>query len=218
MPAALPEIEDWLDERRAIPIGPVSAMGQEQNLLRRFVRDGRPLALGLHVIGDARCQLHSLYAWGSGVALASAVTLSDVLREHPGDAEAQALAFEDRLGAEIEGRHLFSRARDRALQRTFRAEQEPVHADGSHDAIVQSVVPAAEQDPEVFRAFMRWELQLDPVGALADNTSVLERARTLEAQRTPRVHGAALPTRGTLLELIAAACSPDQRRGAPSPG
>jgi 2-polyprenyl-6-methoxyphenol hydroxylase-like FAD-dependent oxidoreductase len=144
---ALPEIEDWLDETRATPIGPVSAMGQEHNVLRRFVRDGRPLALGLHVIGDARCQLHSQYAWGSGIALASAVTLTDVLGEHPGDAEAQILDFEDRLAGEIEGRHRFSRARDRALQRAFRGEPEPAHADGSEDSIVHTVFPAAERIP-----------------------------------------------------------------------
>ena len=86
-------------------------------MLRHFVADGRPVALGLHVIGDARCQLDSLYAWGSGVALASAVTLVDLLAEHPGDHEAQALAFEERLGAEIRGRHELSLARDRAAAR-----------------------------------------------------------------------------------------------------
>jgi hypothetical protein len=45
---------------RATPVGPVAAMGQERSVLRRFVRDGRPSVLGLHVIGDARCQTKPL--------------------------------------------------------------------------------------------------------------------------------------------------------------
>ena len=96
MSRALPECLDWLDDERSTPIGPVAAMGQERNLLRRFVIDGRPIALNLHVIGDTRCQTNSHYAWGSGNALAGAASLSDVLAEHAGDPEAQALAFEAR--------------------------------------------------------------------------------------------------------------------------
>ena len=200
---ALPEIDDWLDAGRATPIGPVAAMGEERNVLRHFINDGRPIALGLHVIGDARCQLNSLYAWGSGVALTSAAALADVLNEHPRDSETQALAFEARVGAEITGRHELSLARDRALRRTYqgqRAWDEPTRGD---DFIESTVIPAATHDPDIFRAVMRRNLQLDPVGALANNVRVLDRARALAAEcglapRTP-----AAPTRETVLELIA---------------
>ena len=52
---------------------------------------------------------------------------------------------------------------------------------------------------------MRWELQLDPVGALADNTAVLERARALAANRGREPKTSSVLPREALLELIAAA-------------
>jgi flavin-dependent dehydrogenase len=179
-------------------------MGQERNVLRHFVADGRPVALGLHVIGDARCQLDSLYAWGSGVALAGAVALADVLAEHRADPEAQALAFEHRLGGEIRGRHSLSLARDRATARRYRGQpewNEPEHGIG---LLQGTVVPAANEDANVYRAVARWENQLDPVAALLQNTPIIERARALAAARRPQPPSAAGPTRERLLELIAA--------------
>jgi 2-polyprenyl-6-methoxyphenol hydroxylase-like FAD-dependent oxidoreductase len=204
---ALPESLDWLDPERATPIGPVAAMGEERNLLRQFVTAGRPIALGMHVIGDARCQTNSLYAWGAGSALAAATTLVDVLTEHPSDPEAQALAFEARRGAEITGRFELSRARDRAFRRSQDGEPEwddPAHGNGLIHSIV---LPAAEEDPDVYRAVTRWDLQLDPVGALAENTAVLRRARALAAARESESVGTPTPTRDALLELIARATS-----------
>jgi 2-polyprenyl-6-methoxyphenol hydroxylase-like FAD-dependent oxidoreductase len=202
---ALPEALDWLDPERATPIGPVAAMGEERNLLREFVSAGRPIALGLHVIGDARCQTNSLYAWGSGSALAAAATLVDVLTEYPGDPEAQALAFEAERGAEITGRFELSRARDRAFRRLQDAEPEWDDTDRGHGLLHGVVVPAADEDPDVYRAVTRWELQLDHVDALAANTGVLDRARALAAVRESQPEPTPTPTRETLLEITAAA-------------
>lgn len=159
---ALPESLDWLDPERATPIGGVAAMGEERNLLRRFLSAGRPIALGLHVIGDARCQTNSLYAWGSGSALAAAATLVDVLTEYPGDPEAQALAFEARRDAETTGRYELSRARDRAFRRLQDGEPEWGDPVDAHTLIHSVVLPAAEEDPDVYRALTHWDLQLDP--------------------------------------------------------
>jgi 2-polyprenyl-6-methoxyphenol hydroxylase-like FAD-dependent oxidoreductase len=201
----LPEIGDWLDPTRATPIGPVSSMGQERNVLRRLVRDGRPVALGLHVIGDARCQLNSQYAWGSGVALASAVALVDVLAEHARDPEAQALAFETRLGAEIAGRHAHSLARDRAAGRRYRGLPGWDDPDRGAGLIETTILPAADHDAEIFRAAMRWELQLDPVGALADDPALHVRARAVMEAHPPVPDAPWSPTRDELVELIAEA-------------
>ena len=61
----------------------------------------------------------------------------------------------------------------------------------------------AGDDPEIFRAVMRREMQLDPVAALAADTALLDRAQALA---TDTDHEAA-PTRElareTVLELIA---------------
>jgi len=67
---AMPGVAAWIDPARATPIGPIAIMGQEQDLLRHFLHEGRPLALGLHVIGDTRSRTNSDYAWGSALALA----------------------------------------------------------------------------------------------------------------------------------------------------
>jgi 2-polyprenyl-6-methoxyphenol hydroxylase-like FAD-dependent oxidoreductase len=206
---ALPESLDWLDPERSTPIGTVAAMGEERNLLRQFVTAGAPIALGVHVIGDARCQTNSLYAWGAGSALASATTLVDVMTEHPHDPEAQALAFEARRGTEISGRFELSRARDRAFRRLQDGKPEwedPAHGNGLIHTVV---LPAAEEDPEVYRALTRWELQLEPVGSLVENTVVLQRARAIMAARQSEPKTTPAPTRDTLLELIADATSGD---------
>jgi hypothetical protein len=202
---SLPECPDWLDPRRATPIGAIAAMGQERNVHRRFVEGGEPLALGVHVIGDARCQTNSAYAWGAGTALAEAVTLADILAEHADDPWAQALEFEARVAAEVAGRHEYSQARDRAWQRTSRGEAAWDESDAGPGFIHGVVIPAADADADIHRAVMRWELQLDGVDALARNTTVLERARAIAAGR-PAVGAetTVAPTRDELLAIIAA--------------
>ena len=119
----LPEGPEWITPERSQPISPaVEVMGQERNTLRRFVSDGRPLALGVHVIGDARCQTDSLFAWGCGNALMAAAALADAIADHPADADAQALALADSVDAELAGRYAYSVARNRASARSLRGE------------------------------------------------------------------------------------------------
>jgi 2-polyprenyl-6-methoxyphenol hydroxylase-like FAD-dependent oxidoreductase len=202
---AMPEGPNWLDPERATPIGPVAAMGQEYNLLRQLMHEGRPLALGLHVIGDARCQTNSSYGWAVRLAFAEAVTLADVLAEWPSDAVAQAAAFEARMGGEIAGRYRLSLALDRACLRAYRGEPAWDPSDGGHGFIEAVVGPAASQDAEVFRAVMRRLFQLDPADALAANTAVLERARQIAATKPLTLQRPPGPTRDDVLQIIAAA-------------
>jgi 2-polyprenyl-6-methoxyphenol hydroxylase-like FAD-dependent oxidoreductase len=206
---ALPEAPEWLDGGRSGPIGPVAAMGQERNVLREFVKDGRPLAVGLHVIGDARCQTNSVYAWGSGLALAQAVSLCDVFEEHRGDDVAQALAFETSVAAEAAGRHRLSALHDRACLRGYRGEAEWTGAEDGAELIESLVVPTAEVDPDVFRAVRCRHTQLDPADALERDVALLERVRALASRgpaRSPRQTKG--PTRESLLGAVAASGSP----------
>lgn len=205
----LPESAEWLDPARSTPISAIAAMGEERNTLRRFVSDGRPVALGIHVIGDARCQTHSLYAWGSRNALAGAAAVADVMADHAGDGEAQALDLEQRIGAELDGRHAYAVERDRSLRRFYRGEPQ---WDGSHPrrgAVLRDVLTAAEEDANAFRAVTRWHLQLDSADALERNAAVAERARVLAARRKPKPQ-ASRPPRETLLQVIAGHASPAQ--------
>jgi 2-polyprenyl-6-methoxyphenol hydroxylase-like FAD-dependent oxidoreductase len=203
---ALPDGPTSLDPERVTPIGPVAAFGQEHNRLRRFVRDGRPLALGLHVIGDARCTTHNLYGWGVALAFAEAVTMTDLLTELRGDPMAQALAFEERWADEIEGRYRLSLDLDRARRRDYHGEPNWDPDDGGEGFIQTVVSPAAGEDPEIFRALRRRGQQLDPVGALARNTVLLNRARALAAVRPPQAPSVPPgPTRDELIRIVEAA-------------
>jgi 2-polyprenyl-6-methoxyphenol hydroxylase-like FAD-dependent oxidoreductase len=203
---AMPEGPISLGPDRVVPIGPVAPFGQESNRLRCFMRDGRPLALGLHVIGDARCTTHNIYSWGTGMAFAEAATLADILTEQRGDALAQALAFEERWGDEIEGRYRLSLELDRARLRDYHGEPKWAPSDGGEGFIQTIVAPAAGEDPEIFRALRRRGNQLDPVGALAKNTALHDRARALAAVRPPQAPSAPPgPTRDEVIRIIEAA-------------
>jgi hypothetical protein len=203
---ALPEAKDWVAPERSTPIGPVAAFGGEYNMLRRFFRDGRPLALGLHVVGDARCTTNNIYGWGAKVAFAQAVDLADILIHHGGDALAQARAFEERWDDELADIYRLSLEIDRARLRDYRGEPKWNPNDDGEAFIQTVVVPAAKEDPEIFRAVRRRGGLLDPVGALARNTALHERARALAATRPPQTPVTQSgPTRETLLDVIAAA-------------
>ncbi len=89
-------------------------MGEDRNLLRRFCRADRPVAHGLHVIGDARAQTNNLYAWGVGLAFWQASVLNDCLAAHPNDEADAALEFEALVGPELEARQALAVRRDRA--------------------------------------------------------------------------------------------------------
>jgi 2-polyprenyl-6-methoxyphenol hydroxylase-like FAD-dependent oxidoreductase len=202
---ALPECTEWLSPDRSAPISAIAAMGGERNTLRRFVCDGRPAALGVHVIGDARCQTNSAYAWGSCHALVAACAVRDVIAEHGGDPEAQALALDQRLELELAGRFEHSRQFDRAWHQASRDEPEWGTIDDGPGLMAKVLTPAADHDAEVFRAVMRWNLQLDPVNAIYANYEVVEKARAVMATDPPAAEKPSRPGRDDLLEIAGAA-------------
>ena len=199
---AVDQWREWLDPERSQPISPaVEIMGQERNVIRSFVDDDTPLALGVHVIGDARCQTDSLFAWGCGNAMTTAAALVDTLAEHPDDKHAQALAFEQQVGAELATRFHHSRARNRATRAATTGEQPD--PGGASTAVIDNVLyPASRHDAEVYRAVNRWELQLDPADALDSNTAIVERAELVAHLPTDEEP---FPTREELLSVIGSA-------------
>jgi 2-polyprenyl-6-methoxyphenol hydroxylase-like FAD-dependent oxidoreductase len=85
------------------PVGGVRPMGGLLNRLRRFTgHEGRPLVHGFHAVGDAHTCTNPLYGRGCSLALLQAVLLADALAGHPGDPEAQAVAYEAACATEIE--------------------------------------------------------------------------------------------------------------------
>ncbi|HEV8452778.1 MAG TPA: NAD(P)-binding protein [Gaiellales bacterium] len=207
---SMPEWPEWIDPERSQPITPaVDVMGQERNTLRRFVADGRPLALGVHVIGDARCQTDSLFAWGCGNALMAAAALADAIADHPGDDDAQALALADAVDGELADRYAYSVARDRASERLRRGEPRWDTMTAGIGLIDGVLWPAADHDADVFRAVHRWDLQLDPAGQVESDTTIVERARAALGEiREPPVDNEGIPTREQLLDAMASAGAP----------
>ena len=88
---SMPAIAPWVDPARASPLGRVEAMGQLRNTWRRFVVNGAPVALGLHVVGDAVCHTNPSHAKGASLAFAHAMAVADALDAVPHDPMRRAL-------------------------------------------------------------------------------------------------------------------------------
>jgi len=99
----LPGIEHLTDPDFATPITPVHAMGSLINRLRGFVdRDGRPLVIGFHALGDAHTTTNPIYGRGCALAMVQAALLSDAFDAHPSDPVARVLTYENASAREIE--------------------------------------------------------------------------------------------------------------------
>lgn len=96
----LPGMGPWL--AAAEPITQVHTMGGFHNAFRRLVVGGRPVARGLHVIGDACCTTNPTLGRGISTALRGATDLAASLRAHPDDLDAQTRAM-----AAASEQHLF---------------------------------------------------------------------------------------------------------------
>ena len=194
--------------RGARPLGPVAAMGQLRNVLRRFVVGGAPVALGLHVIGDALCHTTPVLGRGASLALTHAFALADVLAAHPADPRAQALALDARVWEEARACYRDCVDVDRSRTRAWRGEAAgpagPAVGAAEDDwpRFVREVLrPAAAADPAVFRALWRAQHLADPPDALRRDGALLARARAAVAAHPP----APPPPVPSRAELLAAA-------------
>jgi 2-polyprenyl-6-methoxyphenol hydroxylase-like FAD-dependent oxidoreductase len=220
--SALPATREWVDPARAEPVGPVRAMARLVNRRRRFVRDGRPLALGVHAVGDAAICTNPLYGRGCALAVVHAFAFADALRGHGGDPAALALAFDAATRSELEPWYRAARDQDREARDLAAAEargEAPAElptatAPGQTvdpKAFVRSVLregllPALRSDITVVRAFMRVFNLLAPPDALAADPAVMQRVLAAWRERHQRPPPAPQgPGRGEMLAVIARA-------------
>jgi 2-polyprenyl-6-methoxyphenol hydroxylase-like FAD-dependent oxidoreductase len=216
---ALPATRDWIDPARAEPVTPVRAMAKLRNRRRRFVRDGEPLALALHVVGDAAVCTNPLYGRGCALAFVHVFALADVLREHDRDARAAALAFDAATRRELGPWYKAARDQDREA-REIAAEQArgdgPATASGPSGivdpkAFLRSVfrdglLPALRSDIQVVRAFLRVFNLLAPPDALMTDPEIVGRvlASWRERDQRPALEPPG-PERDAMLEVLARA-------------
>jgi 2-polyprenyl-6-methoxyphenol hydroxylase-like FAD-dependent oxidoreductase len=185
-------------------------MGQLRNALRRFVVDGRPVALGLHVVGDALCHTNPVLGWGISLALTQAYALADLVERHVGDPYAQALAFDARTWEEAQTCYRASAEIDRSRTREWRGDVSGPPTEDDWPRFMRLVLlPASTKDPVVFRAVRRSMLLLDAPGALQHDRAVIARARAIAAATAPDGTDHVLnPTRDELLAAMRSAVQP----------
>jgi len=172
---SLPAFAPWLDSACAEPIGRVEAMGQLRNTWRRFIVDGAPVALGLHVVGDALCHTNPSHAKGASLGFVHAVALADAIDAAPHDPLQRGLLLDRVMCGETRQTFEFSVAADRASVRTWRGEAPTTEE--AHGFIKTVIAPAAKVDPVVFRAYQRHFHVLSPANELLGDAEVVERAR-----------------------------------------
>lgn len=216
---ALPATREWIDPARAEPVTEVRTMAKLLNRRRRFLRDGRPLALGLHVVGDAAICSNPLYGRGCALAFVHAYALADALRAHGADPQAAALAFDAATGRELLPWYRAARDQDREAREIAAVEARgeggatPAAAAPGQPvdpkAFVRSVlrdglIPALRTDATVVRAFMRVFNLLAAPDALMSDPVLVGRVLTAWRERDRRP---ALPAAGPEREAMLAVLS-----------
>ena len=202
---AVPTVAPWLD--CADPITEVFGMGALQNTLRSIVQDGRPLVLGLHLVGDAACTTNPTLGRGLSFAAASAANVAHILANEPDDSVAQALLLDARVGREIAPWFRENAQYDRTLVQLLRADlvgQPPPDPPPPAADVLrpEELLLAGMADPDLYRAFMRYT-QLLADTAMLSGPSLVEEVRRLvpPGTRPPRLAG---PTRADLANVRAA--------------
>ena len=215
---ALPATREWILPERSEPTSAVRSMAKLVNRRRRFVRDGRPLALGVYAIGDAAVCTNPLYGRGCALAFVHAFALADVLAASPGDPLAAAFAFDEATRRELEPWYRAARDQDREAREVAAVEirgetrdEPPAQPGGIVDpkAFLRSVfrdglVPALRTDVMVVRAFLRvFNLLAAPDAMLRDPDvagRVLAAWRERDRRAPEELPG---PERGAMVELLA---------------
>lgn len=175
---ALPAAAPWVKPERAEPLDHVQSMGGLRCVLRRFVVDGRPVAPGLHVIGDALVHTTPTFGYGASLALTHAYALADALDAHA-DPAAQALAFDAAVWPEARRAYNYAVASDAARVRGFRGNPQP---ENPYHFAYTALPFATARDGQLFRAWARQGQLVDPPGTLLENERLMARAREIVAE------------------------------------
>ncbi len=219
--ALLPATKAWVDPAISRPITGVHLMAGLLNRCARSSSTGRPLALGVHAIGDASVCTNPLYGRGCSTGFWHADLLAGVVRDHrrrphgPGARAARAHRGAPAAVVPVVGRagrrgppHRGRAARRRGLDdpNDPRAFMRSVLREG--------LAPAMRTDPEVFRAFVRTFNLLVPPDTLISDPDIGARVLAVWNDRENRppepVLGprTARPARGARARCLTAGAPP----------
>jgi 2-polyprenyl-6-methoxyphenol hydroxylase-like FAD-dependent oxidoreductase len=197
--SALPSTRAWVDGAVSTPITDVHTYANLKNTLRFFVRDGRPLALGLYPVGDALMHQNPISGRGCTMAWIGAELLARVLREQPDDSLAFARDLDTHIRRELVPWYQSMREQDRGTQETARVNAEGgdpysfERPDGTIDPkaymrsmLREGLMPAMREDIVVLRAFMRVFNMLDAPTDLMGRPELMQRVLAVWQRRGQR--------------------------------
>lgn len=197
----LPPVRDWIDPQRSEAVTDVRSMASLENRRRRFVKDGRPVALGVYAVGDAAVCSNPMYGRGCSLAVVHAYLLTDALAAHPDDPIACALAFDEATRRELDPWYEAARMADADARETMAGQREgrtstldekpDPQAPVDPKAFIRSVIqeglfPAMREDIVVLRAVVRSINLLEPPESLMSNSDVIGRVLAVWQDRENR--------------------------------
>ena len=196
---SLPATSAWVDPAVSEPITKVYGYADLYNRRRFFVKDDKPLALGIFPIGDALVHQNPLSGRGCTLGWVAAWNLAEAWSEHAEDPNAFALALDAAIVRDVIPWYENMRDQDRMAKGTAQIQREgrdPYKIqtdDGKMDPggymrsmLRDGLMPALREDLVVLRAFMRvFNLLDDPRDLLAD-TDLLRRVMSVWMGREKR--------------------------------
>ena len=199
--AACPQHRHWLDGE---PITGVLAMAGILDRYRRLVVDGRPVATGLALVGDAWACTNPSTGRGISLGLLHATRLRDVARTQLEDPQVFAAAWDAATEADLTPWYRATVAFDRARLAEFealRAGRERPRPVDPPAVLGAAFVRAIPHDADIFRGFAEVASCLTLPGALFARPGFAD--RVMEVAGRSEAAPPSGPTRDELLRLIA---------------
>lgn len=206
----VPLYASWLEVLD--PITDVAVMGGLHNTLRRLVVEGRPVAIGLHAVGDAVCSTNPTFGRGLSMAMRGAANVADTLAVHPDDLHAQALAMDRAVSEQVAPWYADQAAGDATRLAGLRhtvlgTPPPPPPPDDEHRITSAQLRAAGAVDPVAFRAV--WKT----IGMLGHPADVYKDPALVARVRRVLADGVPLPMPQPTRAQLQAALTPTARLG-----
>lgn len=204
--ARIPAAAAWVDAGISEPITTVHVMAGLVNRVRHFVAGGRPIALGVHAVGDASVCTNPLYGRGCSLGAVHAWLLADSLAEHGEDLGALALAFEEGTRRELIPWHQASVAQDEVSKLVLHGESLGGGGPDPRSLLTEGLFPLARVDADVHRAWVRTMNLLTPPDTMLTDATLMGRVLAFWNDRATRPPEPPLgPERAEMLAALARA-------------